>query len=144
MGVIIYKVCYARGVVKREPEEKFKSPITKEARMQAEKTTVGAIEKIKINGSEVLAKIDTGASKSSIDLDLAIKLKLGSILKKHTIISSHGKSIRPVIKAKLEIRGRTINAFFNIVSRSTLRYKVLIGKNILKRGFLIDPSLSAK
>ena len=64
--------------------------------------------------------------------------------KKHTIISSHGKGTRPVVKAHLEIQGRKINANFNIVSRLNLKYKVLIGRNILKRGFLVDPSKHSK
>ncbi len=29
---------------------------------------------------------------------------------------------------------------FSIADRAHMKYKVLIGKNILKKGFLIDPS----
>ena len=104
-----------------------------------EKTVIGFIERVKINGHEVLAKVDTGANRNSIDLDLASRLKLGPIVKKSTIISAHGKSFRPVIKAKIVLGGKTINALFNIASRSHLEYKVLIGKSILKLGYLIDP-----
>lgn len=104
-----------------------------------DKTVIGFIEKIKINGKEVIAKIDTGATRSSIDINLAADLKLGPIIKKSTVISSHGKSIRPVVKANIELGGRNFNAFLNIVGRSHMRYGVLIGRNILKRGFLIDP-----
>ncbi|MEK6861879.1 MAG: RimK/LysX family protein [Nanoarchaeota archaeon] len=106
------------------------------------KIVVGYLEKVKINGKEVIAKIDSGATRSSIDLDLASELKLGPILKKSIIVSSHGRSVRPVIKAKIEIGGKKINAFFNISSRSHLIYKILIGRNILNKGFLIDPSKS--
>ncbi len=104
-----------------------------------DKTIIGFIERVKINGHSVLAKIDTGASRNSIDLDLASRLRLGPIVKKSTIISAHGKSFRPVIKAKIVLGGKKINALFNVTSRSHLEYKVLIGKSILKLGYLIDP-----
>ena len=104
------------------------------------KSIIGCLEKVRINDHEVLALIDTGATRSSIDLDLASDLKLGPIIKKSIIRSSHGKSVRPVVKAKIEIAGRKINAFFNISARSHMSYKVLIGRNILKKGFLVDPS----
>ncbi len=104
-----------------------------------QKIVIGLVEKITINGHSVVAKIDTGASRNSIDIDLASQLKLGPIVKKSTIISAHGRSFRPVIRAKISLGGKTINALFNIASRSHLRYKVLIGKSILRLGYLIDP-----
>ena len=108
--------------------------------MVNEKTIVGLTEKVKINGHEVTAKIDTGSSRSSIDMDLASKLRLGPIVKKSVVVSAHGRSVRPVIKVKLEVGGRKFNVFFNVIHRGHMRYKVLLGNNILKRRFLIDPS----
>lgn len=108
------------------------------------KTIIGYLEKIKIQGKDVVALIDTGATRSSIDLELASELKLGPIIKKSTIVSSHGKSVRPVIKAKVEIGGKKINAFFNISARTHLSYKVLIGRNILRNRFLVDPTKENK
>lgn len=112
--------------------------------MEGEKTLVGLTEKIKINDQEYTAVIDTGAARSSIDLDLAIRLRLGPIVRKSTIISAHGKGVRPVIKVHISLAGRNINAFFNVVPRSHMRYRVLIGRNILKRSFLIDPSKTSQ
>ncbi len=108
------------------------------------KTILGAFEKIKINGVGVVAKIDTGASRSSIDESFAESLKVGPVLKRSIIVSSHGKSVRPVIKAHVDIGGRRINAFFNISKRSHMRCRVLIGRNILKRGYLVDSSLDRR
>lgn len=110
---------------------------------KTEKIVVGLMEKVRLNGHEVVARIDTGAARSSVDLDLASKLKLGPIVSKSTIISSQGRSVRPVVKAKIEIGGKRLNCFFNIVSRDHMRYKILIGRNILKRGFLVDPSVDS-
>ena len=103
-------------------------------------TIIGLIEKVKINGKEVLAKIDTGADRSSLDKKLAKNLGLNNIIKTMRIKSSHGRSVRPVIEADLELKGRTFKARFNLADRSHMKYPILIGKKILRQGFLIDPS----
>ena len=103
-------------------------------------TTLGLIEKVKINGKEVLAKIDTGADLCSIDKKLAKELDLNNFVKTAKIKSSHGKTIRPVVEAELEIKDEKIKTHFNLADRSQLKYPVLIGKSVLKKGFIIDPS----
>ena len=104
------------------------------------KVILGLIEQVEINGEIVQAKIDTGASKSSISLDLASKLRLGPIVKTVRIISSHGKTTRAVIKVSIKLGGKKFKALFNLTDRKKLKYHILIGQNILKRGFLIDPN----
>lgn len=101
--------------------------------------TIGLIEKVKIKDKEVLAKIDTGADTSSIDINLASELQLGPILDTKHIKSSNGESLRPVIKATIILKGKEIKAKFSISDRQNMKYDILIGKNILKKGFLIDP-----
>ena len=105
-----------------------------------EKIILGLTEKVKINGKEVLAKIDTGASRNSIDMNLATELNLGPIVRVSKIRSVHGRTTRPVVQAKLEIKGKKFKALFNLISRSRMKYKVLIGRRILKQGFLVDAS----
>ncbi|MBI4159443.1 ATP-dependent zinc protease [Candidatus Woesearchaeota archaeon] len=101
---------------------------------------VGLVEKVKIEGKEVLAKIDTGANRSSIDINLAAELKLGPIIAVRDYTNVHGKTSRVVLKAKLEIKGRKFNGIFNIMDRKRLKYRVLLGDSILKKGkFIIDP-----
>lgn len=109
----------------------------------SERTIVGFTEKVKINGHECLALIDSGAARSSIDLGLASKLRLGPIVRRSVIRTSHGKTARPVIKTSIEIGSRKIKAFFNISTREKMKYRILIGRNILRRGFLIDPAKKA-
>jgi len=104
------------------------------------KIVLGLIEPIDIGGEKVLGKIDTGASKSSISIQLASKLRLGPIVKTVRIISSHGKTVRPVIKVSIIIGGKKFKMLFNLTDRKKLKYHILIGQNILKRGFLIDPN----
>ncbi len=100
---------------------------------------LGLVEKVKINGKEVLAKIDTGADHCSLDKTLAKELNLNNIIKTTKIRSAHGKSIRPVIEADLEIKNKKFKAFFTLADRSNLKYPVLIGLDILKKGFIIKP-----
>ncbi len=108
-----------------------------------DKIIVGVIEKVKIKGKkekELLAKIDTGANHNSINMKLASELKLGPITRTAIIKNAHGKVVRPVVKAILEIKGKIIESEFSLSNREHMKYPVLIGINTLKQGFLIDPS----
>ena len=64
------------------------------------KTVIGLVEPVTIITKEgakktILAKIDTGASKSSIDVNLASELKLGPIIKSKLVKSASGNTIKP-------------------------------------------------
>ena len=56
------------------------------------------------------------------------------------IRSVSGRTKRPVIEAEIKIKGRKIKSRINLANRKHMRYKMLIGRDILKKGFLIDPS----
>ena len=102
--------------------------------------TIGLIEKVKLNGKDVMAKIDTGAERNSVDTKLAAELWLGPIIGVKNFINAHGKTTRPIVKGSLEIGGKKIRASFNLFDRRKLKYRILIGKKTLKTcGFLIDP-----
>ena len=103
---------------------------------------LGLIETVKIAGEEVKARIDTGAEISSLCQSLASRLPLTAPIKEITIKSSNGKEKRPVVEAELEIRGQTVTAQFTLTNRTHLKYKALVGLNVLKaHNFLIDPTL---
>ena len=109
------------------------------------KIIVGLTEKIGLvsnNGSNkvTVAKIDTGATRSSIDIKLASKLNLGPVIKSKIIKSVHGHKLRPVIEANILLAGKKMKAEFTLADRSHMKYSVLIGVNILKQGFLVNPS----
>jgi hypothetical protein len=93
---------------------------------------------------EVRARIDTGASKSSIDKVLAEELGLGPVLGEKTIRNAHGSATRQFVDVTIELAGRKFTEHFTIADRSTLRFPVLIGRNILRKGFLIDPKRKAR
>lgn len=88
----------------------------------------------------IAAKIDTGASKSSIDVNLASQLKLGPIIKSKLVKSASGNKLRPVIEAVIELAGKRMKEEFTLADRWHMKYRVLIGQNVLKNGYLIDPS----
>lgn len=110
----------------------------------ADRTIVGFVENIILYGNSkryrrIKARIDTGAVKSSIDARLAAELHLGPIIRRKLVVSAHGKTIRPVMEAALQIGKRKMKEEFTIANRTHMKYEVLIGQNILRDGFLIDP-----
>jgi len=112
--------------------------------MEKYTTVVGFYEDISIQGKIIRAKIDTGASTSSISAVLANSLETGPVVKRTTVVNSYGSAVRPVIKLDVEIAGKKITASFNIAIRQHLRYPILIGKNILRKGFIVDPKKRLK
>ena len=105
---------------------------------------VGLTEKVNVycspNKKIVIAKIDTGATKSSIDTALAAELKLGPVIKSKLVKSAHGSKLRPIIEASIELAGKEIKSDFTLADRAHMKYRILIGQNILMDGFLIDPT----
>lgn len=108
------------------------------------KIVIGLVENIEVQHdsgtTRVTAKIDTGATKSSIDARLADSLKLGPVKGSKVVKSAHGNMLRPIVEATITLAGKTVKVEFTIADRNHLKYKLLIGQNVLKNGFLIDPS----
>ena len=105
-------------------------------------------EEVKIrakNGKRisVLAKIDTGAFRSSIDRGLASQLGLlakDNILwqNKFAYRSAIGHQTRPVIGLTFWVAGRKIKTSASVADRSKMKTPLLIGRNDLD-GFLVRP-----
>ncbi|MBI2147569.1 ATP-dependent zinc protease [Candidatus Woesearchaeota archaeon] len=109
------------------------------------RTVVGLAETITVLGPKgkkaVTARMDTGATKSSLDTRLAAELKLGPVLKATVINSASGSSLRPVVKATIIICNKEVTGEFTLADRGRMRYRALIGQDILvSNRFLIDPS----
>lgn len=105
---------------------------------------IGLTEKVTLFGKDgkkkrLVARIDTGATKSSMDARLAASLQLGPVIKTKLVKSAQGKSLRPVIEATIQVAGKKIKQEFTLADRLHMKYHMLIGQNILKKGFLIDP-----
>ncbi len=93
---------------------------------------------------EVLARIDTGAETSSMDASLAAELSLGPIERVMTVKSANGKKVRPVVRCTIELGGKRVEGLFSLADRSHMTYRMLIGQDVLKQGFLINPNKGGK
>ena len=87
----------------------------------------------------VTARIDTGATQSSIDTKLAKELGFNKYIGRVNVISANGIKNRHIVEIEYELSGKIIRSNFTLADRSSLNYSVLIGRNDLN-GFLIDPS----
>ena len=110
-----------------------------------DRSIIGLTEKVTVMGVEkkrkIIARIDTGADICSMDINLAKRLNLGPVEKMKKIKSAHGIKKRPVVRGRIEIAKRKFSKVrFTLADRKHLKYKMLIGKNILRKGFLIDPN----
>lgn len=109
---------------------------------------IGLVEKITIKGNRksktLLAKVDTGATKSSIDSKLAQELDLGPVIRSKMVKSAHGNKLRPIVEIDVVMAKKRMKTEFTLADRSHLKYGALIGQNILKNGFIIDPSKTKK
>lgn len=110
--------------------------------MSANKIIIGFREKVTFYGKNksitVLARVDTGAKRCSIDKKLAQQIGIGEIRKYKTIKSALGQTKRPLVKIKLKIKGKAFNAYCTLADRSRLKYPALIGRNVLRKGFVIE------
>lgn len=121
----------------------------KKTDLEEEKITIGFYEKVKVfdkNGEEGedthIARVDTGATMSSIDLVLAGRYNLGPILRTKYVKNAHGNKLRPIVEAELIIAGKKVKGEFTLSDRSNMKYPILIGQNLLIKGFIIDPLFS--
>ena len=120
-----------------------KSPHTP---MPKAKSVIGLDELVTIKDNnhktvDVVARIDTGAEWSSIDKKLFEQLSFGPVSGQRVIKSASGSSKRHTVEVTVIIKGKSCTSLFTIADRSRLKYKLLIGQNILTMGFIIDPSI---
>lgn len=99
--------------------------------------TVGEQELVRITGPngrtiEAVARIDTGASASSFDTDIAEDLGYDlDEAETITVASSLGREERPVVDAALQIAGEAKTVRFSVNDRSQRSNPVLLGRSEL-------------
>lgn len=111
-----------------------------------ERRTIGVVEAVLVRGRRgslpVRAKVDTGASRTSLDTRLARRLGLGPVVG-HVRTRSAAADVpdeRDVVRASIVIAGRTFRVQLAITDRRDMRYRMIIGMDVLRRGrFLVDP-----
>ena len=110
-----------------------------------DRPVLGLTEEITIignNGQErkMLARVDSGATASSIDIAIAEELELGPVTRTKVVKSASGVVKRPIVKVQVRINSSVVEAEFTLADRNHMTYSALIGQNILKEGkFLSDP-----
>jgi hypothetical protein len=94
----------------------------------------------------VQAKVDTGASRTTVDTDIAARAGLGPVLGTVRIRQSISKNpeSRPLVEAVLVIGGVEFDVAAAIADRTEMKYHEIVGMDILGQGrFLIDPARGA-
>ncbi len=122
----------------------------------ADKITVGLVEEVVLLpwGVRVPARIDTGAATSSLDarelvvrgdkVDFKLPSRFGGaslslpIVAWRTIRSAEAQERRPVVEMEFCLGGRVVRARVNLNDRSKVKYPLLVGRNALRKHYVID------
>jgi hypothetical protein len=123
-----------------------------------EKITVGLVEEVVLLpwGVKLPARIDTGAAQTSLDArDIVIKEGMASfklpekygglklslpIVARKTVRSAEAREQRPVVMMEFCLGSKHIRTRVNLNDRSKVKYPFLVGRNALKKYFIIDSS----
>lgn len=99
--------------------------------------TIGLTEEVVVSGTagseRVIAKADTGASRTSIDMEIAASIGAGPVQSTTSIKSATAESsgTRSVVDVVIGIDGNRHTVSASIADRSHMKYPVLIGRDIL-------------
>lgn len=89
---------------------------------------------------DVMAKLDSGASRTSFDIHLAKQLGLEFREEKVKVKSASGRGERETVKLTFILQGKKITTVASVTDRSHMKYPIIIGRRDLQ-GFLIKPVL---
>ncbi len=121
-----------------------------------EKISIGEVEDVLLMpwGVRLPARIDTGAAKSSLDArDLKVKdgvaefklpKKYGSlqlhlpVIGWRNIRSADFKERRPVVEITFCLGSKMLHTEVNLNDRSTVKYPLILGRDVLKDYFVVD------
>ena len=104
----------------------------------SEPVVIGYTEEVIVSGTSgsenILAKSDTGATRTSIDTKLAAKIGAGPIKSIARVKSGSSKSSRsrPVVDVVIGVGGNRHTVTASIEDRGHMDYPVLLGRDILK------------
>jgi len=129
----------------------------------SQQTIIGKFERVSFIDfglQDLRAKIDTGAKTSSIHCSVIMPMSQGRVAfvlldgehkkfqpKMHTakisrisdVKSSNGKvQKRYFIKTNITLLGKEYETEFSLTNRGSMKFPILIGRSLLKNGFLVD------
>jgi hypothetical protein len=120
------------------------------------KILIGGVEEVVLFpwGVKVPARIDTGASMTSLDVrDLTVRKGLAQfrlpeqhgnvlislrVIRHCNIRSSDARERRPVVEMELCVGSRRMRVEVNLNDRSRMEYPLILGRNVLNQGFIVD------
>lgn len=124
--------------------------MTPEKDVRPKRKVIGIIQEVLVRGPEgeiqVRAKVDTGATRTTLDTDLAKRLGLGPVLRHvrtRAAAADHPEK-RDVVSAVLVIAGETFEVHVAVTDRQDMKYHMIVGMDVLRRSnFLISPRKGA-
>ena len=126
-------------------QQLFGSDIDQEIEDISGRAVLGIEEQITVFASNgeahtVLAKVDTGAWRTTLDSSLAQQWNLHEpVIDMSQVRGALGQDTRPVVELTLKLHGRLIKTKASLADRTHMNYDMIIGRRDLK-GFLVDPS----
>ena len=152
-------ITYALSLVKSEldqdvqslPEPVVEPTLEPEVEVTSDEEVINSIEPVlihRITEQPIQAKIDTGATTSSLHVDhvdfdeSTARFKRGDITFKVPVsrivhiknLHDGENSERPVVRLDVTIHGQRFNQVeFNLTDRSSMKYEALIGRNVLEQ-----------
>jgi len=120
------------------------------------KTVIGAVEEVVLFpwGVKLPARIDTGAGITSLDVrDLTVKNKVAQfrlpekygntlislpVIRYCKVRSADSQRRRPVVEIELCVGSKRMRVRANLNDRSQLEYPLMLGRNVLNQGFIVD------
>jgi hypothetical protein len=96
-----------------------------------------------LSNYKTLAKIDTGAWRTSISLDIAKELGIQQFQAEKNVKSSLGEKTRPITPLVFILGDQKIETKVYVADRSSMKYEMIVGRRDLKN-FIINPSKTHK
>ena len=129
-------------------DDSWPSCVPRPADVSAERVVIGLTERVVVSGStgteSVVAKADTGAATTSIDIGLAAEIGAGPIHRVAKVRSGSTKERRPrpVVDLVVGIGGTQHTVAANIEDRSHMDFPLLLGRDVLEH-YRLDVSRRA-
>lgn len=125
-------------------QDLFGGEIEEELEEISGRKVIGINEPIEIidverNKHLTMAKIDTGAYRTTICNNLVKQLKIDQVIDYKKVRGALGIEERPIINLSFVLDKRLVNTEAFIADRSEMKYDIIVGRKDLKR-FLVDPA----
>src|SRR2546421_9674472 len=124
---------YRRSYIDPGRETERVHPVVARQPAKGNRTAIGVVEEVVIRGSKgdirVLARVDTGAARTSLDTDLALRAGLGPVFDRVRVraAAADEPEERDVVDAKILIAGREFDVAGAVGRPQGTRYNIIVG-----------------